>query len=64
MSIAAVVADLCQRQQRPQRLHITAYEIDFILIEYLQQVLDLCDVECDRAGIVLTYEIRSVVLQK
>lgn len=58
--LAAVVADLCQRQQRPQSLRITAYEIDLILIEYLEQVLDLCHVECDRAGIVLTYEICPV----
>ena len=58
--VAAVVAQLCQRQQPPQRLHITAYEIDFILIEYLEQVLDLCQTECEYAGIACTYEIRQV----
>lgn len=58
--VAAVVTQLCQRQQPPQRLHITAYEIDFILIEYLEQVLDLCQTECEYAGIACTYEIRQV----
>ena len=31
--LAAVVCELCQRQNRPRSLHVTAYEIDLILIQ-------------------------------
>lgn len=58
--LAAVVCEICQRQNRPRSLTITACEIDVILIEYLKQVLELCKIECQRFGIFFTSEIRQV----
>lgn len=58
--LAAVVCELCQRQQKPRSLKVTAYEIDLILIEYLKQVLELCAIECQQFGILFTSEIRQV----
>ncbi len=58
--LAAVVCELCQRPQKPRTLHITAYEIDIILIEYLKQTLDWCSRECHSAGISFTYDIRQL----
>ncbi|MEG3876578.1 Eco57I restriction-modification methylase domain-containing protein [Microcoleus sp. herbarium7] len=58
--LAAVVCELCQRPKKPRSLHITAYEIDLILIDYLKQTLDWCSRECQSAGISFTYEIRQL----
>ena len=58
--LAEVVCELCQRPQKPRTLHITAYEIDIILIEYLTQTLDLCSRECHSAGISFTYDLRQL----
>ena len=58
--LAAVVSELCQRPQKPRSLHITAYEIDLVLIEYLKQTLDWCSIECQRVGISFTSEIRQL----
>ena len=58
--LSAVVCELCQRPQKPRTLHITAYEIDIMLIEYLKQTLDWCGIECQSAGIYFAYEIRQV----
>ncbi|MEG3841009.1 Eco57I restriction-modification methylase domain-containing protein [Microcoleus sp. herbarium14] len=58
--LAAVVCELCQRPQKPRTLHITAYEIDIILIDYLKQTLDWCSRECQSAGISFTYDIRQL----
>ncbi len=58
--LAAVVYELCQRHQKPRSLHITAYEIDIILIEYLKQTLEWCSIECQSAGIYFAYEIRQL----
>lgn len=57
--LAAFVANLCQRQQRPTNLDIIAYEIDPFMIGYLHQTLKLCTKECQIAGISLNYEIRD-----
>lgn len=57
--LAAFVANLCQREQRPTYLDIVAYEIDPFLIHYLRQTLKLCAIACQIAGISLSYEIRS-----
>jgi adenine-specific DNA-methyltransferase len=58
--LAAVVYELCHRPQKPRSLHVTAYEIDLILIEYLKQTLELCSRECQQAEISFTCEIRQV----
>ncbi|WP_293297360.1 MULTISPECIES: Eco57I restriction-modification methylase domain-containing protein [unclassified Microcoleus] len=58
--LAAVVCELCQRPNKPRSLHVTAYEIDIILIDYLKQTLELCRSECQRLGIYFTSEIRQM----
>ncbi len=58
--LAAVVSVLCQRQERTQNLRIVAYEIDPVLVGYLDQTLNLCATECKFAGISFDYEIRQV----
>jgi adenine-specific DNA-methyltransferase len=55
--LAAFVSELCQRQKRPKHLHITAYEIDNIIIKYLQQTLQCCEDFCNKIGINFTYKI-------
>lgn len=51
---AACVAELCHRRRRPERIEVTAYEIDGDLIPYLEQTLELCRSECEQAGIVFS----------
>ncbi|WP_228056308.1 Eco57I restriction-modification methylase domain-containing protein [Microcoleus sp. LEGE 07076] len=58
--IAAVVCELCQRQNKPQTLQVTAYEIDIILIDYLKQTLELCRIECQNSGIIFTSQICKI----
>ena len=36
--LTTVVAELCQLQKKPKSLHITAYEIDPILINFLEKI--------------------------
>jgi len=48
---AAFVAEMCRRPLRPDVIALTAYEIDPMLIGYLQVTLDLCRRVCEDAGI-------------
>jgi adenine-specific DNA-methyltransferase len=57
--LAAAVAGLCHRPVHPQRISVTAYEIDPLLISHLQDTMDLCRKECDLAHIVFAAEIRT-----
>ena len=54
---AAAVAELCRRKDRPQRIEVTAYEIDRHLASYLPDTFRLCELECQRAGISFSGEI-------
>ena len=54
---AAAVAELCRRNDRPQRIEVTAYEIDRHLASYLPDTFRLCELECQRAGISFSGEI-------
>lgn len=56
---AAFISNLCQQQKRPRILQVIAYEIDPVLIGYLQQTLQLCARECEIVGIKFDYEIRK-----
>ncbi|GAC1654592.1 MAG: BsuBI/PstI family type II restriction endonuclease [Ktedonobacteraceae bacterium] len=56
---AACVAELCQRSNPPQEIHITAYEIDPILAAYLSTTLRLCEEMCQRVGISFSGEVRQ-----
>lgn len=55
--LAACVGELCQRNNRPRKISVTAYETDSILIEYLKDTLRLCQRECDRVGIEFTSKL-------
>src|SRR5205823_1960846 len=44
----------------PQKIDITAYEIDRDLVPYLQGTLDRCSTACERAGIVCCYRVGTV----
>lgn len=48
---AALVAEMCRGPLRPRVVHLTAYELDPLLISYLQATLDLCRKVCEQAGI-------------
>jgi len=47
----ACIAVLCAREVRPAHIHVTAYEIDETLFEYIHESLSLCQLACERAGI-------------
>ncbi|HLO86592.1 MAG TPA: BsuBI/PstI family type II restriction endonuclease [Nostocaceae cyanobacterium] len=55
--LVAFLSELYQSQKKPKHLHITAYEIDPIIINYLQQTLQCCDNFCKETGINFTYKI-------
>lgn len=55
---AALVAEMCGRPVPPEVIHLTAYEIDPILIGYLRVTLDLCRKLCNEIGI--SFEARIV----
>src|SRR6266550_7996814 len=51
---AAYVANLCERDTRPEHIHVVAYEIDEILLEYLQETIYLCQKACEQVNIQFT----------
>ena len=55
---AACVAELCKRPCPPRSLSVTAFEIDPLLVTYLEYMGELCGEECARAGIAFTLDIR------
>nr|WP_228014574.1 BsuBI/PstI family type II restriction endonuclease [Fortiea sp. LEGE XX443] len=57
--LAAFVAKLCKQQEHPLKLRIVAYEIDSVLINYLNQTLELCAEECQNTKIIFNYEVRE-----
>ena len=48
---AAFVAAMCRRSPRPRSIALTAYEIDPLLVGYLQETLKLCEAACREAGV-------------
>lgn len=54
---AACVAELCQWQERPYQVNVTAYEIEPVLREYLHVTLNDCAQLCKQEGIHFDYEI-------
>ncbi|MEA5618076.1 BsuBI/PstI family type II restriction endonuclease [Cronbergia sp. UHCC 0137] len=58
--LVGIISELCQHQQKPKSLHITAYEIDPTLIDFLQQTLKLCHNACEQLGINFTYKIYNI----
>ena len=49
---AACVDVLCNREQPPKRIQVTAFEIDKAIIPYLQQTMELCRQYCVQSGVV------------
>lgn len=47
---AAFVSEICDRKYRPNSLHVTAYEIDPKLCDYLCDTLCQCQKTCENAG--------------
>jgi adenine-specific DNA-methyltransferase len=56
---AALVATACGWEEKPQRLSVTAYEIDPALATYLPETLDLCADLCESVGIEFSGEVRT-----
>ena len=56
---AAAIEHFCQRapSARPKTIHVTAYEIDPLLIEPLSGTLALCREQCMEVGIQFTSEV-------
>ncbi len=54
---SAYVAHLCEKDTPPEHIHVVAYEIDEILLGYLQETLHLCQKVCEQANIQFTGEI-------
>jgi adenine-specific DNA-methyltransferase len=48
---AALVAELCSRRVRPERIEVTAFEVDPLLADYLRETFALCEATCEAAGI-------------
>lgn len=48
---AAFLNEICGRTDKPKRIHVTAYEIDSSLAEYLTDTLRQCGKACELAGI-------------
>ena len=53
----AYVAQLCEKDLPPKRINVIAYEIDEMLLEYLEETLHLCQVVCEQSGIQFTGKI-------
>ncbi len=54
---AAFVTEICERQQKPRTIQSTAYEIDAVLREYLQNTLAQCKKACESAEIVFESDL-------
>lgn len=48
---AACVAELCNREERPQSIEVVAYEIDDSLVSCLTETMGLCRDVCREAGV-------------
>jgi len=56
---AAFVAGVPDREERPQRISVTAYEIDPLLASRLETVLGFCREACEECGIEFVGDIRQ-----
>lgn len=54
---AALVTELCGRENRPEQIDLTAYEVDESLAVYLADTLQACREECMRTGISFRSEL-------
>lgn len=56
---AACVAWFCHAKRRPQRIEVTAYEVDFDLLPFLHQTIALCRAQCEAVGIEFAAQVRT-----
>jgi adenine-specific DNA-methyltransferase len=54
---AAFVNEICERRRKVSSLHVTAYEIDGTLSEYLASTLQQCREMCHHSGIQFTFDL-------
>lgn len=54
---AAFVDEICSREKRPKAIHATAYEVDPMLVEYLNDTLRQCGETCDEAGVRFEFDL-------
>ena len=54
---AATVQATIRRDDPPERIEVTAYEIEPLLLDYLTRTLSLCAEACERRGIAFTVRI-------
>lgn len=55
---AACVASLCQTNTGIQAIHVTAYEIDPLLLTSLEKTAAMCHALCEQAGIIFCINVR------
>ena len=56
---AGMIAEVCAWQERPLEVHLLAYEIEPLLVEYLLKTFDLCGDLCRAVGIRFVGEVRT-----
>ncbi len=56
---AAFVANVLNRPLPPERIHVTAFEVDAFLARHLETALSFCREACEAAGIGFVGEIRQ-----
>lgn len=54
---AAFVKAVCSYEYRPERISVTAYELDEAIVPSLERTFRSCRTECDRSGIGFTAEL-------
>lgn len=57
---AAATAALCERPDRPERIHVVAYEVEPLLADYAEETLRLCRLHCDGVGVAFSGEVRHM----
>lgn len=56
---AAFVHEMCARKHRPERLALTTYEVDPLLLDRLKETMTACRRECEGAGIEFEADIHA-----
>ena len=56
---AALVAEACRWETPPREIHLLAYEVEPLLVDYLLRTFELCGAACRAAGIRFIGEVRK-----
>jgi adenine-specific DNA-methyltransferase len=56
---AATISEICGRRKKPKSIHVTAYEIDAILLDYLEDTLKQCGRTCEKSGIQFDFDLKA-----